>query len=106
MTKEKTILKRVRNRIAKPENWCQYSFANDSEGKTVELHSSAAVCWCLDGALRRECGDGWHLRDACERLLWKALRKIAPKYRFGYLSYNDSHSHAEVLALLDAAIGA
>ena len=30
-------LKRVRDRIAKPENWCCHSFAQDSAGKTVTL---------------------------------------------------------------------
>ena len=106
MTKEKTILKRVRKRIAKPENWCQKNYAMDRSGGVVPYISSKAVSWCLDGALRRECGDDLDLRDRCEQLLRKALQKIDSQYWSGYITFNDTRTHAEVLALLDAAIGA
>ena len=45
-------------------------------------------------------------RDSCEWLLTKAVRLVAPGYRWGNVDYNDDYTHAEVLALLDHAIGA
>ena len=99
-------LKRVRDRIAKPENWCWHSFAQDSAGKTVRFGSNRAISWCLDGALGRECGDDDDLYDSCRQLLLRAIRKVRPKAPYGLINYNDNSTHAEVLALLDHAIGA
>ena len=99
-------LKRVRDRITKPENWCWHSFAQDSAGKTVRLDSEDAICWCLDGALGRECGDDGDLHYSCSQLLRRAIRKVRPKDPCGLINYNDNSTHAEVLALLDHAIGA
>lgn len=37
-----------------PNAWIKGASARDLRGRLVEPESSAAVCWCLDGFMRRE----------------------------------------------------
>lgn len=87
----------AREKIANPGRWTQRSYAKNAKGEHVDPASPAACKWCADGAV------------------W-AVRPVAPAYKLAtavldILSgqgsaavFNDSHTHAEVLALFDKAI--
>lgn len=89
------ILKAARELIAKPERWTRGSGARDASGQDVDASSDDAVCWCAIGAIVRVSENP----VPAEML----LRRVLPDG--GFISaFNDSHDHAEVLALFDAAI--
>jgi hypothetical protein len=90
--KEVEIIKKARERIADPKRWTTGAFARDKDGNPVPVFDGKAVCWCVSGALAHIAGysDGY---DA-EKLLMPG----------GVAGYNDAHSHAEVLELLDKTI--
>jgi hypothetical protein len=98
------ILKAARELIAKPERWTQSTVARDARGKSVFVSSPDAVCWCAAAALLKVTTDrdedGGSLDASREALLKNAGG-------FEYIcDFNDVHgrTHAEVLALFDAAI--
>ena len=87
-------LRRVRKRIEKLENWTRVTMARDKNGELTDPRSPLAITWCLLGALAKEQVD-------C-MTVWDALRKQSGEYGISY--FNDSHTHAEVLALVDETI--
>lgn len=90
------ILKAARELIAKPERWTRGCGARDASGEDVEARSDAAICWCAIGAIVRVSDDN---PVPAEML----LRRVLPDGGF-ISSFNDSHDHAEVVALFDRAI--
>jgi hypothetical protein len=92
------ILKAARAKIADKKNWTQGELGRDANGNPVtdaSLLASQAVCFCASGALflagASEDGiDVWHV-------LSRSMGCFVPKF-------NDSHTHAEVLAAFDKAI--
>jgi hypothetical protein len=90
--------KSVRALLRSKRRWAQHNFALDSKGNSVPACSDSAVRFCLRGACMRVYGlafDG-EIRDRLEKLL--------PKNCHGMISYfNDSRSHARVLALVRKA---
>lgn len=98
MTPLKT-LKAARELISVPERWTQNIFARDKDGGRIDPQSDEAVCFCSFGAIERFTGcktltevEG-HLDNVCARL-----------FGTNVISFNDTRTHAEVLALFDAAI--
>jgi hypothetical protein len=102
----KTVLETLeaaRKLISDPAKWTQGWFAKrlDEDGtfKDTDSTSPAAVCWCSSGAIRSvlNVDDFNEISD-----------DYAIPFGFGTLgdleSFNDSHTHAEVLAAFDAAI--
>lgn len=51
-----TVLKRVRERLSKPEAWTQKASARNSAGWVVGVFAEDACSWCLSGAIERETG--------------------------------------------------
>ena len=92
-------LKAARDLISDPARWTKNLFARDKSGKYVNPQSKEAVCFCSLGAIERFAGRKMlgefekHLDDVCKRL-----------FGTNVISFNDTHVHAEVLALFDAAI--
>jgi hypothetical protein len=95
---ELEVLRAARKRIDSPEKWCQGTWG---------YNSCADAPHCLMGAARYEVLQGpraserdWEIRN------FVALR--AELLRMGWnaspMAFNDSHTHAEVLSLLDAVI--
>lgn len=77
--------------IEQPEKWTQHTVARDEDGLHCEIKSLKAVCWCAIGAIAR-CYDA---READKHQI--RIREILG----GPISvFNDSHTHAEVVALL------
>lgn len=90
-------LKAARDLISDPARWTQVVFARDSIGMDVEPTSYRAVCFCSIGAIRKF---ERKMSDA-EKTLLGVCSKIHDTY---VEEFNDTHTHAEVLALFDAAI--
>lgn len=103
MSFERNVLKSARAKIAEPEHWCRGACARSATGRPVYCTplrtSPRATAFCLEGAIitaARETGEYGYLQFVGE------LRKFCGDE---VADFNDSHSHAEVLAVLDAAIG-
>ena len=88
-------LKAAREKITDPLRWTQGTWARDVQGWPVERDGDAA-CWCAWGAVTSvKAGVGAELA-ACDE-----LHKSAGG---SFIAFNDTHTHAEVLALFDKAI--
>lgn len=95
---ELDVLRAARKRITDPEKWCQGSYG-------TELFGTAGRS-CLIAAVVRE-----HHGEADTRGLISAYAEQSPAIRLlekevgTYVqTFNDTHTHAEVLALLDTVI--
>lgn len=85
--------------IANEANWIQGTNARDAEGNRVDSISEAAVCYCSAGALMAV--TPYTVPAAMK--LWDAIKAITGE-AIGPVGYNDTHTHAEVLAVWDKAI--
>ena len=90
-------LKAARQLISDPAKWTNSYYARDSIGIDVSPSSDKAVCFCSIGAIRK----------------FSEVLSEAEMFLLGFCSethdtyaeeFNDTHTHAEVLALFDAAI--
>lgn len=100
------ILTRARALIADPNHWMQqdYSGVRDSEGTLIAVPAiyPGANCFCSIGAVHRvDNKPSIAMTEESEAL------KFLEIVMGGLVSiYNDSHTHAEVLAKFDEAIAA
>lgn len=92
----KEVLIAARAKIADPVNWTQGEYARNADGADCE--GDDAVCWCAIGAIQESCDDYDTARDALEYL--HAVMGTYPYH------FNDTHTHAEVIAKFDEAIAA
>jgi hypothetical protein len=100
----KQLLVAARAVIEKPENWTQAAYAREGkDGRAVSTNHPDATCFCSIGAVYRAANDlGLPRSEALS-----ALGEQADKYGYFTIhSFNDSHTHEEVLALFDDAIAA
>lgn len=93
------ILKDARALIADEKNWTQRVFARNSRGLEVSALSSEASCFCTVGALGRFT-NGMAIGSSAYLLL---KREVGQNY-IAVSDFNDTHTHAEVIALFDHAI--
>lgn len=102
------ILKAARELIAKPERWTRGCMARDELGNHVGVDDPEATCWCALGAISKAscCKDDdewWIAAIPAEEVVRRKI--VALGFTMPAISsFNDSHDHAEVLALFDAAI--
>ncbi len=106
----KEILTEARSLITNPDNWTQGFFARDGDGVLLESDSPGATCWCAWGAIQKVVGVSL-LSKAHNLYLWDTLWNATGEPDFGssshvIWSYNDTHTHEEVLAVFDKAIAA
>jgi hypothetical protein len=95
--KDLEIIKGARELISDPERWSQGWYAHDKKGDWADFASDSACRWCAMGAIRKQT-NSTDERDC--RYLYELL--VGDD---GSLSlFNDTHTHAEVVALFDAAI--
>lgn len=92
MTIYRDDLERVYALIEDPERWAKGFYAYNAQGAECDEHSASAVKWCLDGAFNK-CG----LDSVYSEQVLHLQCGQTP-------TFNDTHTHAEVLALLRAAI--
>ena len=91
-------LRAARQLISDPAKWTQGVAARNRLGSSVDPLAEDAVCFCSIGAIRNVVAEDNH---AFERAS-DALRSHSP---IGVIAgFNDTHTHAEVLGLFDAAI--
>jgi hypothetical protein len=88
------ILRAARGKIERPENWTQKALARDADGGRADPFYEEATCWCASGALY---AIGTALFGAVFEALARAMDGDIP-------TFNDSHTHAEVLAAFSRAI--
>jgi len=95
------VLKAARKRIEKPENWLQGEFAKKAGGYVCNSGDPDAVCWCLSGAINAADTALGGLDDVD----WLYMQGVV--YRAcacSIVDYNDTHTHPEVLEVMDKAI--
>ena len=92
-------LKAARDLISDPARWTQFVQARDGHGTQVPHNDPTAHCFCIMGAVGRTAVQG-NKMDAL-----KVLSRVTRRnFDTSIPDYNDTHTHAEVLALFDAAI--
>lgn len=101
MPTAKEILIAARKKIEKPENWTQGQAARNKSQSWCDPTYDFATCWCALGAIRSIVGKGSEA-DASFVDAYKELVKVSEDRFIG--AFNDTHTHAEVLALFDKAI--
>jgi hypothetical protein len=118
MTALSKILTNTKAMLADPAHWTKHAHARDEKGNMVEISSTRAVCFCLDGALAKSAGvytDSFGRWDNTEQYSEAArfLRHVAfdatgndsfVAVNDGAFYVNDETEHPGVLALLDLGI--
>jgi hypothetical protein len=102
------ILSRARELIADPNKWAQEAMAFSGTKRPVDPDNELAVCWCAAGAVLAVSGNEPE-NYANIMLLDKGIPQEFPEKHCAMtrvIQYNDSASHAEVLAMFDKAIEA
>lgn len=94
------ILKETREILVDPEKWTCLSFARNKEGNPVTFNDPTAVCWCLEGAMRKV-ADNAILSDGYITAVI-ALRENCLNTFNDELYENDDH--AGLLDLIDYGI--
>jgi hypothetical protein len=82
------------------KGWTRGEFAKDKNGSTVATGSDAAVCYCLDGAMRSLKGDPYSYLDARKMI----RRVIGASMLISDYNDNVARSVDDVLSVLDQAI--
>lgn len=91
------ILKGARELISIRAHWTTGTHARDKYGESVDSHSTAAVCWCAQGAVEKI---GHRFATPS---VWDALRRASvPRGSIAYM--NDRLGHAATLSMFDQAI--
>jgi len=85
----------ARRLINERGNWTQNAMARDKNSKPVSEDDPKAIRWCLTGALRKTTEGDCLL--TCYSLLKRTMKT-------SIASFNDNHTHKEVLKALDEAI--
>jgi hypothetical protein len=88
----------LRDLLADPERWTQGAAARDATGEEMGVNRAAACRWCLTGGVRRIAGTGLGLEML--RVLARHLPPGSPRLA----AFNDTHTHADVLDLVDRTI--
>ena len=92
-------LKAARDLISDPARWTQGWFAKNERGLNVSEDHPDACCWCVLGAMKRVSSSSIGFHQAAAILRNRSMFRL-----FDLSEFNDTHTHAEVLALFDAAI--
>lgn len=108
-------LKRMRELLDEPKNWCQQAIAKTVTGKSVDVWDEDVVSLCLVGAKEKSIWDSEDdkgvdigLSDARNKYTISGLVSAVLEYELGKpaVDFNDDPDteHADVLALIDASI--
>lgn len=103
------LLRKIRAVIERPENWTSGAGARDDEGRAVPTEAPYACCWCLIGAARKAAAgyayfNGMDFENAACLAILALTRGCDFDNAFQAITFNDTSTHAEVLARLDAGI--
>jgi hypothetical protein len=108
LTEIHNLLVNARRHIEKEENWCKGELAKDAYGNAVNEASETACKFCAIGALYRESSKSGIVDEV---LVAHARVALSNRLATGWecpAAYNDgpTTTHADVLAMYDAAITA
>lgn len=95
------ILKDARELISDPSRWTQGQEARGRFGQTVTANSAFACAWCTIGAVSKVSASE-HVQDVIKAFNY--LGDALPGENRLLSTFNDSHGHADVMALFDRAI--
>jgi hypothetical protein len=94
------FLVEVKELIKSPCYWCKNAWAKTKRGIGVQPDHPEARRWCLGGAMR--CIDKKYPGNDAYT---KAHRKVKEVIKnCAVIDFNDSHTHKEVIEVLDTAI--
>lgn len=96
------VLRGARELLADEAHWVRGDFARNASGASVLSTSTDACAWCLVGAMRNKAGGKTDAYFSAFSAIFRLLRNGHTRLS----DFNDTHSHAEVLDLLDRAIAA
>ena len=96
-------LRSARALIAEPEHWTQHSYYRDANGNPVPPSKQPIFSYCAVGACDRVVSITAPISTYHD--VTTAL-KLAAASSESLARFNDTHTHAEVLAVFDAAIEA
>lgn len=102
----KEVLIAARAKIAPIENWTQGSFAKNKNGSPVLETSESACSFCSAGAVYLACRELEGGYPAFMIPSLNALDELSRAMGQSVGHFNDTHTHAEVLAKFDEAIAA
>ncbi len=92
------VLQAARALIEKPEHWCIEALARNSSGQLEMVESLQAKKFCLLGAIRRITRNNYET----ETLACGQINSMLKGHDL--IGWQDTHTHAEVIGLLDTAI--
>lgn len=103
------ILKEARALIADEENWTQGDYAQDKDGNQTMPSLSEATCFCAVGAIHRVGRIKLSQSVPLDIISVLAIDEAVDRTDVGIsesaiIGFNDTHTHADVLALFDRAI--
>lgn len=101
------ILEHARALIADPEHWTRGACARRVDGLCVDMGDTSAHCFCSIGAVGRATLDldvYPSLSKTFDTLESLGIPEGTPVDQSRLATYNDSHTHEEVLAMFDRAI--
>lgn len=106
----KQVLEESRQRIERPDRWCQGTLARDRDGVACDPGDLKAVSFCAAGAVEVVVGGLWGLFHDARKLLDECATEmgyapdpmVKPSAPIAYL--NDNSDHATVLKAYDCAI--
>lgn len=108
--KTKEILEEIKRLINTPDKWIQNNWCNLGAIKTQKIIESEKDCkFCLWGSLEYlACYKKVITKE--ERARASKVLETVLKTKFNYekdmVSFNDTHTHSEIISLLDKAIAA
>jgi len=97
--------------ISNPAQWARGACARNEKGHTVDATNPHAKCWCSGGVLRMLTSGrppmavmqaDFVLRDALDLAARAIEPKITARVR-PFVSFNDTHKHAEVMQMWQQA---
>lgn len=96
------VLRAARAKIEDERCWTKGASARDADGYPLSPYAPDAVCFCAFGAVLNALDDRCVVAaDAAPFIRFLRLETVGPVSFF-----NDTHTHADVLALFDRAIAA
>ncbi len=101
----RAILRRALQLIEEPQHWTPWANALDVYGRRVRPQDPTAVCWSVENAISRACGDHGIVPPYFMVLLDNVLLERF-NYQFGVTYFEQHRGHDEVKRLLMAAIDA
>jgi len=104
-------LKEAHALIKDPKHWTQAAYARSRPNSPIPRHATSefAACWCSVGAIkkvvpRQERGVEHYPYLEVRHLLEKGLTSLTGDRLVSIVTYNDNHTHAEVMEMWEEAI--